>query len=194
MLATLKEKTLFLLGFATLLWVLFLTEKVSGCGIYGVVPRNLEYWYGIFLAPFLHCSFWHILSNFFSIMIFSAVFLMLVTTERFILLTLAIGWLSSSVVWLIGGAYTNHMGASILVFGYFGFILVWGWRHKHFLGILFSIIFFLFYGYLFFGLLPSPTGSVSWEGHLSGLLVGAGLAFSRFGAFVKGDESTAKKI
>ena len=64
-----------------------------------------------------------------------------------------------------------HVGASGLVFGYFGYLVARGWYQRSFSSIVVAILVVFFYGGLIFGIVPS-FGFVSWEGHLFGLLAG----------------------
>ncbi len=78
-------------------------------------------------------------------------------------------------VWLFAGKFTNHLGASGLIFGYLGFVLARGFFEKSLGWILISFATLVLYGGLLFGVLPIRAG-VSWQGHLFGLLAGIGAA------------------
>jgi membrane associated rhomboid family serine protease len=75
-------------------------------------------------------------------------------------------------VWLIGGTGTVHIGASGLVFGYLGFLLLRGYFERSASSILFSIMIFCLYGGLVWGILPWQQRGISWEAHLFGFLGG----------------------
>ena len=64
-----------------------------------------------------------------------------------------------------------HVGASVLVFGYLGYLLVRGVLERSFWSIAGSLAVFLLYGGALFGILPGEAG-ISWQGHLFGLLGG----------------------
>ena len=68
------------------------------------------------------------------------------------------------------------MGASGLVFGYFGYLVARGFFERSFMSILIAVAVAVFYGGLIFGVL-SLDGFVSWEGHLFGLIGGVVLAW-----------------
>ena len=67
------------------------------------------------------------------------------------------------------------MGASGLIFGYFGFLVARGWYERKLVSILVAVLTVLLYGGIVWGILPS-VGQVSWEGHLFGLLAGIAAA------------------
>ena len=74
--------------------------------------------------------------------------------------------------WLIAPAATVHVGASILVFGYLGYLLARGVVERKLGSILGSLVVFFLYGGALFGVLPGQAG-ISWQGHLFGFLGGA---------------------
>jgi membrane associated rhomboid family serine protease len=78
-------------------------------------------------------------------------------------------------VWLFAGKFTNHIGASGLIFGYLGFVLARGFFEKSLTWILIAGAVLVLYGGLLIGVLPIHTG-VSWQGHLFGFLAGIGAA------------------
>lgn len=74
-------------------------------------------------------------------------------------------------VWLFAPPYTNHIGASGVIFGYFGFLLSRGYFERSFGTIALSIVVALLYGGMIWGVLPTQIG-ISWQGHLFGFLGG----------------------
>lgn len=76
--------------------------------------------------------------------------------------------------WLVGASDSVHIGASGLVFGYFGYLLLAGFFERRFFSILLSLLVLFAWGGMIFGVLPGQTG-ISWEGHLFGFL-GGGLS------------------
>ena len=79
-------------------------------------------------------------------------------------------------VWLLGRGQTVHVGASGVIFGYFGYLVALGVIERSVTSILRAFLVGLFYGSIIWGVLPNHRG-ISWEGHLFGLL--AGLAMAR---------------
>ncbi len=78
-------------------------------------------------------------------------------------------------VWLLGRANTVHIGASGLVFGYFGYLLTAGVVERSLLGVVRAVVVAGLYGSILWGAVPYRPG-ISWEGHLCGLLAGIGIA------------------
>jgi membrane associated rhomboid family serine protease len=74
-------------------------------------------------------------------------------------------------VWLIGSSNSIHIGASGLIFGYFGYLLLFGVLQRKFRDIIISAVVALGYGGIIFGVLPGQRG-ISWEGHLFGFIGG----------------------
>ncbi|HHO56759.1 MAG TPA: rhomboid family intramembrane serine protease, partial [Trueperaceae bacterium] len=73
--------------------------------------------------------------------------------------------------WLFGGPNTVHLGASIIIFGYLGYLLASAYFERSLSTLLVAIVVGVLYGTMIFGVLPITKG-VSWQGHLFGLLGG----------------------
>jgi membrane associated rhomboid family serine protease len=78
--------------------------------------------------------------------------------------------------WLFGPSNTLHIGASGIVFGYFGFLLLWAYYRRSVGTVLLAVGLLLFYGSLLWGIIPQGNG-ISWQAHLFGLLGGGVAAF-----------------
>jgi membrane associated rhomboid family serine protease len=119
--------------------------------------------------PLLHGNFAHLISN--TVPFFALGWLILLNGIRQFFVVTAIVWLSSGVgVWLFGSPGI-HIGASGVVFGYLGFLLLRGLFERSFQALTLSLLVGFFYGGLIWGVLPGQPG-VSWEGHLFGLIGG----------------------
>jgi membrane associated rhomboid family serine protease len=136
----------------------------------GVIPRRAIGLRGILFAPFLHASLSHIAAN--SIPFLVLGWLVMLRDERhFIPVTLA-GMIGSGLVaWLIGAPGTVHIGASGVIFGYLGFLMLTGWYTRSFGSILLSVVVTLAWGSLVFGMMPGEPGT-SWQAHIGGFLGG----------------------
>lgn len=95
-------------------------------------------------------------------------------TEDFFMVTAIAMGVGGLGTWLLAGPRTVHVGASGLVFGYLGYLLLRGYFERSFAASFISIVVAVAYGSLIFGVLPTVPG-VSWQGHLFGFL-GGGLA------------------
>jgi membrane associated rhomboid family serine protease len=135
-------------------------------GTFGLRPRTPGGLLDILTFPLLHANLAHLLSNTLPLMIFG--FLVFLSGLRVFVTALASSWLGSGVVvWLIGG-FNVTVGASGLVFGLFAFLLVRGFVNRHWGQILLSVVLFVAYGGILFGVLPIVAGYVSWQAHLGG--------------------------
>ncbi|MGO4493401.1 rhomboid family intramembrane serine protease [Arthrobacter sp. 2YAF22_2] len=135
-------------------------------GVFGLRPRTPGGLLDILTFPLLHANLAHLLSNTLPLIIFG--FLVFLSGLRVFVTAVASSWLGSGVVvWLIGGLNVT-VGASGLVFGLFAFLLVRGFFNRNWGQILLSVVLFLAYGGILFGVLPTVAGYVSWQAHLGG--------------------------
>ena len=173
-----KQGMLLLAGFVAAIWVLAAVNAVAGDRLddYGIVPRTSGGLWGIPLAPFLHAGFGHALSNTVPLLMLGG----LVAARGWQVMlgvTLFVVLLGGAGVWLVARD-GSHVGASGLVFGYFGYLVARGWYHRRVVSIIIAVAVMVLYGGLLLGVLP-VSGRVSWEGHLTGLI--AGVLAARFG-------------
>lgn len=170
----LKTQAIILGGFIALIWTLEIVDLLflgGALNAYGIRPRSIIGLRGILFAPFLHGGLAHVLANTIPFLTFGWLIMLRETSDLFVVT--AVTMLTSGLgVWLIGSPYTIHIGASGLIFGYFGFLLLRGYFERSFSAILFSLIVGLLYGSLIWGVLPLQVG-ISWQGHLFGFLGGA---------------------
>jgi membrane associated rhomboid family serine protease len=170
--SVLKTQAVVLGGTLAVFWAVFVVNTVLGGSLLslGVIPRTTIGLRGIFFAPFLHGSFGHIVAN--SIPFLALGWMVMLRDERhFIPVTLA-GMVGSALVaWLIGAPGSVHIGASGVIFGYLGFLMLTGWYTRSFVSILLSVIVTLAWGSLVLGMLPGEPG-VSWPAHIGGFLGG----------------------
>ena len=148
-----------LLGF-TLPWV---TRSLA------LIPRETVGLAGIFGMPFVHGSLGHLLSNLPPLAVLAALVLMR-SSAHFVFSTGLILLLGGGLLWCFGQA-GFHIGASLLVFGYFGFLVAHGYFSRQFGPVLLAVVVVVVYGGMLWGVLPNQPG-VSWDGHLAGLIAG----------------------
>lgn len=155
----------------SLIWIIsianflgFLPSFVSG-----LLPRHMSGLQGIVTMPFLHADFIHLISNTVPFVIFSI--LISLSGERYYFKsTILIVVLTGALLWLMGRE-SYHIGASGLVFGYFGFLLIRMFYSPSLMSIVISIAVLILYGGMIWGILPQGR-QISWEGHLFGLIAG----------------------
>lgn len=150
--------------------------------LYGIYPRQISSLPGILLWPLLHGGLVHLAMN--TTPLFVLGFLVgLRGVKVFAAASISIVILAGIGVWLFGRpAY--HIGASGLVFGYFGFLVALAWFEKRLSTFLIAAAVLFFYGGLLVGVLPRDE-FVSFEGHLFGLMAGM-LAARWFGRLERG--------
>lgn len=148
----------------------------------GIVPRTTEGLRGLIFAPFLHVGFAHLMANSLPCAVMGFL-IALRSVARLVLVTLAVSLLGGLGVWLTAPAYTVHLGASLLVFGYLGYLLGNGVYERHFRNVLVALLVLVLYGSALWGVLPLTPG-VSWQSHLFGFLAGvlAARSLARRGA------------
>lgn len=161
-----------------LIWGIEIVDWMLGGSLdaFGIQPRTSSGLRGILWAPWLHGSFSHLAANTVPLAVLGW-FLLLRSTRHFVLVSISTILVGGLGVWLIGAAGTNHLGASILIFGYFGYLLFAGIleRSLQSLSLMFVVIFL--YGSMIWGIFPIWTSNISWEGHLFGFIGGAIAAY-----------------
>ena len=155
------------------MWAIEVVDFVAtsgGLDQLGIRPRTQSGLWGILRAPFLHAGWQHLSANSVPFVVLGLLVL-LRGFRDFLGSTLIIIVLGGSGVWLFGQSNSVHVGASGLIFGYFGFLVVIGILERSLVGVMTSALVVFLYGGIIWGVLPT-TSYVSWEGHLFGLLAG----------------------
>lgn len=140
---------------------------------YGIQPRQWSGLWGILLAPLLHGSFQHLMTNTIPLLTLGWLIL-LQETGDFLIVTVIAAIVSGLGTWITGAPWSVHIGASGVVFGYFGYLLLRGYFERSSVSILLSLLVVGLYGGMILGILPNQPG-ISWQGHLFGF-VGGGVA------------------
>jgi len=155
-----------------LMWIVEILDAVVFRGQldrYGIIPRDPDALIGIVWMPFLHGNFTHLISNTVPFVMLGWL-VMSYGMRTFYLTSLTAMLIGGLGVWLFGSPGV-HIGASGVIFGYLGFLLLRGLFEKSLQSIALSLLVMFFYGGLIFGVLPGQTG-ISWEGHLFGFVGG----------------------
>jgi membrane associated rhomboid family serine protease len=154
------------------MWFVFVFTWLTGGALLwlGVVPRNVVGLRGIVFAPFLHGSFAHLLANSIPFVILG--WLVMLRDPRHFVTVTAMAMLSSGLMaWLLGAPGSVHVGASGVIFGYLGFLMLSGWYARSPGSIILSVLVTVLWGGLAFGVMPGQTG-ISWQAHLGGFIGG----------------------
>ncbi len=174
-----------ILTFVALLYVIEIVDQLTGHALdrNGIRPLETDGLKGILFAPLLHANWGHLLANTVPALVLGFL-VTLAGMGRFVWAT-AIIWIVGGIgTWLLGNIdgcplETNHIGASGLIFGWLGFLLVFGWLTRHLWQIGISLVVLFVYGGILWGAVPalSGCGGVSWQGHLSGAVAGVLAAY-----------------
>lgn len=140
----------------------------------GIHPRTHIGFFGILFSPFLHSSWEHLTANTFPFFILGW-FVMLSGIKEFFVITIFITIFSGLGIWLLGRPNTIHIGASGVIFGYLGFLLIHSYFTHDSLSIVLTILVGFMYGNFLWSIFPIEE-RMSWEGHLFGLLAGVLIA------------------
>jgi membrane associated rhomboid family serine protease len=142
----------------------------------GIIPRSWGGLDGIIWAPFLHAGIGHLLANTIPFLILGGL-IALEGPLRWLAVTLFVMVGGGLATWLLARSAV-HIGASGLIFGYAGFLLVAGFVERSFKGIVAAVVVgVLFGGMVLRGITPG-VAYVSWESHLFGFASGVLAAFA----------------
>lgn len=155
-----------------LIWLVYWIQQKMGWSFndYGIQPRSLKGLRGILFSPFLHGSIKHLLSNTLPLLVLSVALFYFYRKIAFEVLIFG-AVLTGLITWLIGREYSNHIGASGVVYLLASFLFFKGIWSKNIRLIAVSLIVAFLYGSLVWGMFPNKP-NISWEGHLSGFISG----------------------
>lgn len=161
------------------MWVLEFVDLILPVELdyLGISSREVSGLIGIPLAPFLHGGFEHLLANTLPFLILGSLVAWR-ARGRFWSVAVVIIVLGGAAVWLLAPGNTITIGASGMVFGFLGYLLVLGIITRRWVDILVAVGVLLIYGSLLMGATPFgvPAG-VSWLAHLTGFAAGVAAAF-----------------
>ena len=137
------RKALFVMvGFLAILWIVQIANWADHYHLtdsYGIRPRDIGSLPYILTAPFLHVSWTHIEGNSGPLFIFGFLAAYRGVTKFFGVTALVI--LTSGVAaWLFESPGSVGVGASGVVFGYFGYIMVRGFFDRHPIDMLIGVV------------------------------------------------------
>lgn len=151
-----------------LMWVLEAIDTFTRNSLdrFGITPRRLSELGDVFLAPWLHFGWAHLIGNSVPFLVLG---ILIYVSGRFQYVTTLIVTIIASglTVWLISPAWSNTAGASGIIFGFLTYLLIRGLFTKDIKQILIAVLVFAVYGGVLWGVLPTSAG-VSWQAHLGG--------------------------
>jgi membrane associated rhomboid family serine protease len=158
------------------MWFIYFIEIKFGLNFnkYGVFPRTFSGLKGVFFSPFIHSNTSHLFNNSVPLFVMLAClyfFYRDIATKVFLVGSLLTGILTWSFA-----RPAFHIGASGIVYFLVSFIFFSGIFRKYYRLVALSLVVVFLYGSMIWYIFPVEE-RISWEGHLSGFLVGFVFAF-----------------
>jgi membrane associated rhomboid family serine protease len=160
-------------AFLAVIWILQVFNWADGYRLdteFGILPEHVSRLGDIFTAPFLHFSWQHIEGNSLPLFVLG-VLAAYRSIARFLLASLIIAVTSGMAVWLFQSSNELTVGASGLIFGYFGYVVVRGFVDRNLIDIGVGLVAGVLYWTILEVAIPGTPG-VSWIGHVGGLVGG----------------------
>ena len=163
-----------------LMWLVYWADYIFPTDFqrYGLVALDQKGLRGIVLMPWIHAhsDIKHILNN--SLPTFLLLGLLFYSYKTVAWRVFLLSWLvTGALLWLIGGSNgAVHIGMSGVIYALAGFLFASGVLRGYLPLQALSLFIIFLYGSMIWGVFPTQP-RVSWQGHLSGLIVGVVLAF-----------------
>jgi membrane associated rhomboid family serine protease len=173
MIAEARQALFVMVGFLAIVWGIQCLNWADDYALsrdYGLLSGDLGRLPDVFAAPLLHWNWAHIESNSGPLFIFGLLAAYR-GVPRFLALTFLVAVTSGLAVWFFEGARMDTVGASGLIFGYFGYVVVRGLFDRHLVDTLIGLVMAASFAYLVTIAVPGTPG-VSWLAHLGGLVGG----------------------
>ena len=153
------------------IWLLYWIEITFSFNFnkYGVFPRTLSGFRGVFLTHFIHSNTNHLFNNSIPLFVLLSSLLYFYKEVAYKVLFFG-GFFTGFITWMIARE-SYHIGASGIVYLLFSFVFFSGMIKKHYRLVALSLMVIFLYGSMIWYVLHIKEG-MSWEGHLSGFLVG----------------------
>ena len=155
-----------------IMWFIFFFENSFNVDLtsHGILPRTVTGLQGLIFSPFLHGSLNHIANN--SIPLFILTTALIYFYRAISLKVLCYGILVSGLITWVIGRESYHIGASSLIYVLVSFIFFKGMMTQYYRLMALSMAVVLFYGGMIWYIFPDIDKTISWEGHLAGLITG----------------------
>lgn len=163
-------------GFLLICWALFLSDALLGTEIksWGLKPRKPEGLIGLFSVHFLHSDLEHIVNNTWAFLVLNIYFFFFYRGIAY--RTFPIMLLGSAILLWVWGRPGNHIGASVIIYALSSFLFFSGLFRRSLPLMAVSGLVVFSYGSMLWGIFPIRP-EMSWEGHLSGGLLGLLVAY-----------------
>lgn len=170
-----SARTAFLMTAASLavLWIIQIINNADHYRLsydFAIEPRiaaDLPY---IFTAPLLHWSWVHIQGNSIPFLVLGFLAAYRNSIPKFIGVTAVVITTSGMVEWLFAPTGSAGAGASGVIFGWFGYVIVRGFFTHNKVDIVVGIVIMIYYLPIFTLLLPAPH--LGYQAHIGGLVGG----------------------
>ena len=165
------------LGILMVIWAVFLVDAQFGLELrrFGNRPLRKDGIAGILFMPLLHGDFQHLWGN--TVSFFSLNALLLYFYRNLGFKVLGWSWMATGVLLWLSGAPGNHIGLSGVIYALSAFLFLSGLIRQSPRLIRVSMVVAFLYGSIVWGVFPIEVG-ISWQGHLSGAVVGTFLAIA----------------
>lgn len=169
-----------LAAIVALMWLVEVVNTLAGNGLDGggIYARNIDRFWGILTAPFIHASFAHLLDNTVPF-VFLGFFIALHGALRLALVTAFVVVIGGLGTWLIspaGGGHVDTIGSSGVVFGYAAYLVARGFFDRSIWELAVGMLVAFVWGAVLIASL-TPRAGVSWQAHLCGALAGVIVAW-----------------
>lgn len=170
---TVKAQAVTLGAPLSLAWMTLGANALLGGALnhFGIVPRTQSGLRGILFAPFLHGSVAHLMANSISLLVLGWLVLAFAGRRRFYVVSVISALGAGLCAWAIGAPGSVHIGASGVIFGYLGYLMLSGWFARRFWPIVASAAVTAMWGGMVLGVMPGQPG-ISWQAHLGGFIGG----------------------
>lgn len=159
-----------------IIWLVYFIEIKFNFNFnkYGIYPHTIKGLRGILFSPFIHGDFKHLFNNSIPLLVMLGClyyFYHKIATKVLVIGLLVTGFITWSIA-----RPSYHIGASGMVYMLVSFIFFSGVFRKYYRLIALSLVVVFLYGSMIWYIFPIKE-RISWEGHLSGFVVGFLFAF-----------------
>jgi membrane associated rhomboid family serine protease len=155
------------------LWLVVVIDALANHWLhrFGIKPRQVDGLAGIALSPFIHADAAQLAGLTLPLAAF-AWLLLLGRVRDAVLVTVAVMLASGIVDWLLGPSNKILLGASGVVFGWFGYLIARAWFSRRLQWIAVAVIVIAVFSSMFTALLPSLGSNAYWGGRVAGFIAG----------------------